>query len=41
MGRDEFNEYIDMGPRHLQYNSPTFGEKLVEKLFPRHPAAKY
>jgi predicted subunit of tRNA(5-methylaminomethyl-2-thiouridylate) methyltransferase len=35
MSREEFDSYIDMGPRHLQYDSPTFIEKTVRILFPR------
>jgi len=41
MSKDEFDTYIDMGPRHLQYNSPTMMEKLIEIVFPHRPAAKY
>jgi hypothetical protein len=31
MSKEEFDEYIDMGPRHLHYNSPTMLEKLERK----------
>jgi hypothetical protein len=41
MSKDEFDKYIDMGPRHLQYNSPTLMEKIIRKAFPRRCAAKY
>lgn len=33
MSKEEFDKYIDMGPRHLQYDSPTIMEKLVRKVF--------
>ena len=33
--KEEFDRYIDMGPRHLQYYSPTVLEKLVRKFLPR------
>ena len=33
MKREEFDNYIDMGPRHLQYYSPTITEKLIERIF--------
>jgi N-acetyl sugar amidotransferase len=33
MTEEEFDKYIDMGPRHLQYYAPTLMEKLVKKVF--------
>ena len=33
MTKEEFDKYIDMGPRHLQYYAPTLMEKLVKKVF--------
>jgi N-acetyl sugar amidotransferase len=33
MSKQEFDNYIDMGPRHLNYDSPTFMEKAVRKVF--------
>ncbi len=33
MKKEEFDKYIDMGPRHLQYYSPTLTEKLVKIIF--------
>jgi N-acetyl sugar amidotransferase len=33
MSKYEFDKYIDMGPRHLQYDSPTLMEKLVRIVF--------
>jgi len=36
MSKEEFDEYIDMGPRHLLYDSPTFIERIVRILFPKH-----
>ena len=41
MSKNEFDEYIDMGPRHLQYDSPTMMEKLIRIIFPRRRAARY
>jgi len=41
MSKDEFDKYIDMGPRHLQYDSPTMMEKLIGIIFPRRHAARY
>ena len=41
MSKDEFDKYIDMGPRHLQYDSPTIMEKLIRTLLPRRRAARY
>jgi hypothetical protein len=35
MSKEEFDRYIDMGPRHLNYDSPTLIEKIVRVLFPR------
>jgi hypothetical protein len=32
MSKDEFDKYIDMGPRHLQYDSPTMMEKLIRAV---------
>ncbi len=33
MEKDEFDEYIDLGPRHMKYYSPTLTERLILKLF--------
>jgi len=41
MSKEEFDNYIDMGPRHLQYDSPTIMEKLIRRVFPRRRAARY
>lgn len=34
MSKDEFDNFIDMGPRHLYYDSPTFLEKIIRLIFP-------
>ena len=41
MSKEEFDKYIDMGPRHLQYNSPTIMEKLIKIVFKRRSAGNY
>jgi len=41
MSKNEFDKYIDLGPRHLQYDSPTMMEKLIRIVFPRRRAARY
>lgn len=41
MTKEEFDNYIDMGPRHLQYNSPTIMEELVDIIFHRRKAGNY
>ena len=41
MSKDEFDNFIDKGPRHLQYNSPTFIEKIVRIVFSNQGAARY
>jgi predicted subunit of tRNA(5-methylaminomethyl-2-thiouridylate) methyltransferase len=41
MKKDEFDKYIDMGPRHLNYNSPTLMEKIVGIIFPQVHATRY
>lgn len=33
MSKDEFDNFIDMGPRHLNYDSPTFIEKIINAFF--------
>ena len=33
MTKEEFDKYIDMGPRHLQYYAPTLMDKIVKKVF--------
>ena len=33
MKKEEFDKYIDMGPRHLQYYLPTITEKMVKRIF--------
>jgi hypothetical protein len=32
MTREEFDNYIDLGPRHIQYNSQTLLEKMINKI---------
>ncbi len=35
MTREEFDKYVDMGPRHLQYHpQPSFALRLAQKVFP-------
>ena len=41
MTKEEFDKYIDMGPRHLQYDSPTMVERIISKVFSIRNAAKY
>jgi predicted subunit of tRNA(5-methylaminomethyl-2-thiouridylate) methyltransferase len=41
MSKNEFDKYIDLGPRHLQYDSPTMMEKIIRIVFPRRRAARY
>jgi N-acetyl sugar amidotransferase len=41
MSKDEFDNFIDMGPRHLNYDSPTFMEKIIRIVFPSQGAARY
>lgn len=41
MSKDEFDKHIDLGPRHLQYDSPTIMEKLIKIVFPRRRGARY
>jgi hypothetical protein len=41
MSKDELDQYIDMGPRHLEYNSPTWFERLTKIVFPSRGAGKY
>jgi hypothetical protein len=41
MSKEEFDNYIDMGPRHLNYNSPTVLEKVTDKIFHTGSTAKY
>jgi len=41
MSKDEFDKYIDLGPRHLQYDSPTIMEKLIRIAFPRRGGPRY
>jgi hypothetical protein len=41
MSKYEFDNFIDMGPRHLNYYSSTFMEKLIKIFFPRRSAAGY
>jgi N-acetyl sugar amidotransferase len=33
MSKEEFDNYIDMGPRHLHYDSPTLMERIIRKVF--------
>jgi len=42
MSKEEFDRYIDMGPRHLQFNSKSgLLNKLITKVFPMQEAGKY
>jgi len=42
MSKEEFDKYIDMGPRHLQFNSkPGLIAKLRMKVFPQKEAGTY
>lgn len=41
MSKDEFDRFIDMGPRHLNYDSPTFMEKIIRKIFSGRVVARY
>jgi hypothetical protein len=41
MSKEEFDKFIDMGPRHLQYDSPTMMEEIVRTVFSKHGTAKY
>jgi hypothetical protein len=41
MSKEEFDKFIDMGPRHLQYNAPTLMERIVKTVFPKRGAARY
>jgi hypothetical protein len=41
MSKEEFDNYIDMGPRHLQYYSPTVLENLTNRLFKIRNAGHY
>jgi hypothetical protein len=41
MSKEEFDKYIDMGPRHLQYDLPTIMEKIMRKVLPVSNAGKY
>lgn len=42
MTKDEFDHYIDMGPRHLDYHpAPDLALKIAKKLFPIQDAGAY
>lgn len=42
MTKEEFDKYIDMGPRHLDYHpAPDLALKLAKKLFPIQDAGAY
>ncbi|MGD6852177.1 MAG: hypothetical protein ACQCN6_08985 [Candidatus Bathyarchaeia archaeon] len=42
MSREEFDHYVDMGPRHLQYHpNPGVALKLAKKIFPISDAGTY
>jgi len=41
MSKNEFDNFIDMGPRHLQYDSPTFIEKVIRIVFSNQRVARY
>jgi N-acetyl sugar amidotransferase len=33
MSKEEFDKFIDMGPRHLKYYKPTFSENMIKSIF--------
>jgi hypothetical protein len=33
MSKEEFDKFVDMGPRHLQYYSPNLIENLTNRFF--------
>lgn len=39
--KQEFDDYIDMGPRHLNFRSLTFTEKIANRFFHRRHAGNY
>jgi hypothetical protein len=41
MSKEEFDNYIDMGPRHLNFSTPSSFEKLKMKVFPYRNAGTY
>ncbi len=41
MSKEEFDNYIDLGPRHLKYYSPTALENLTNRLFNIRNAGHY
>jgi hypothetical protein len=41
VSKQEFGKYIDMGPRHLNYYSPTLIENLTNRFFHIHGAGQY
>ena len=41
MSKEEFDRYIDMGPRHLNYYSPTLIENLTNRVFHIRGAGQY
>jgi len=41
MSKEEFDNYIDLGPRHLQYYSPTITEYVTDRLFHIRNAGHY
>lgn len=42
MSKDEFDNYIDMGPRHLDYDKPSdLATRIVMKILPQRQAGTY
>ena len=41
MSKGEFDNYIDMGPRHLQYYSPSIAESLTQRVLHFRNAGQY
>jgi len=42
MSKEEFDNFIDMGPRHLDYDKPSdLATRIVTKVFPQRQAGTY
>jgi hypothetical protein len=41
MSKEEFDNYIDRGPKHLQYYSPTIIESFTNRVFHIRNAGQY
>ena len=41
MSKEEFDKYIDMGPRHLNYYAPSTIEKITSRAFHLRSAGQY